>query len=127
MSGVGPTVLIVDDDPEILECCALVLEGEGYQVATAVNGRKALGLIEGGLRPACTLLDLMMPVMDGWQFCDAVRAMPASAAMPIVIVSADNKAAEKLKRTVGVVGTLAKPFDLSELLNVVARVVASAA
>ena len=62
-------VLVVDDDPDILQTLALCLSTEGYRVMMASNGQEALGILANE-RPACSLLDLMMRVMDGWQFVD---------------------------------------------------------
>ena len=61
-------ILIVDDDKDVRIALAELLEGEGYTVAGAHNGQEALQLMRGGLHPAVILLDLMMPVMDGWDF-----------------------------------------------------------
>ncbi len=107
-------VLIVDDDPDILQTLALCLSTEGYRVLMASNGREALELLKTE-HPAAILLDLMMPVMDGWQFVaelDLLGGRPA----PLLILSADRAVqghAVKLKAN----GHLAKPFDLDELLG----------
>ena len=106
-------VLIVDDDPDILQTLALCLSTEGYRVLMASNGLEALELLKTE-RPAAILLDLMMPVMDGWQFVAELdtRGMRGT---PLLILSADRAVqghAIKLKAN----GHLAKPFDLDELL-----------
>src|SRR5258708_38286480 len=66
-SSVECMILVVDDDPDILQTLALCLSTEGYRVTMAANGQEALTQLERD-KPACILLDLMMPVMDGWQF-----------------------------------------------------------
>ena len=107
-------VLVVDDDPDILQTLALCLSSEGYRVTTASNGREALDLL-GKERPACVLLDLMMPVMDGWQFV-AELEQRGGRNSPLLILSADRAVqghAAKLRAE----AFLAKPFDLDELLG----------
>ena len=108
-----PLVLVVDDDPDILQTLALCLSTEGYRVLMAANGREALQVLESD-RPACILLDLMMPVMDGWQFVAEIEKRGIRAA-PLLILSADRAVqghATKLRAD----AFLAKPFDLDELL-----------
>src|SRR5437016_11901287 len=80
-------VLVVDDDPDILQTLALCLSTEGYGVAMASNGQEALEILRQQ-KPACILLDLMMPVMDGWQFVSELeqrgwRKAPPSSSAPI--------------------------------------------
>ena len=107
-------VLVVDDDPDILQTLALCLSTEGYRVTTASNGQEALDLLHKE-RPACVLLDLMMPVMDGWQFV-AELEQRGWRKSPLLILSADRAVqghAAKLRAE----AFLAKPFDLDELLG----------
>ena len=107
-------VLVVDDDPDILQTLALCLTTEGYRVTTASNGQEALDLLNKE-RPACVLLDLMMPVMDGWQFV-AELEQRGWRKSPLLILSADRAVqghAAKLRAE----AFLAKPFDLDELLG----------
>ena len=107
-------VLVVDDDPDILQTLALCLSTEGYRVSTASNGQEALDLVPKE-RPACVLLDLMMPVMDGWQFV-AELEQRGWRKSPLLILSADRAVqghAAKLRAE----AFLAKPFDLDELLG----------
>jgi DNA-binding response OmpR family regulator len=117
-------VLVVDDDPDILQTLALCLSTEGYRVLQASNGQEALDTLARE-RPAVVLLDLMMPVMDGWQFVTELDAR-GWRRMPLLILSADRAVqahALKLKAD----GFLAKPFDLDELLGKVSSLVAPAA
>jgi two-component system, chemotaxis family, chemotaxis protein CheY len=109
-------VLVVDDDPDILDALSEILEAEGYEVQRARNGREALQRLEQG-HPNLILLDLMMPVMDGWEFA---RSLDPRARPPIVVLSADRNVSIKA-REIGALGWLAKPFELSELLSVVRR------
>jgi CheY-like chemotaxis protein len=108
----GP-ILVVDDDPDILETIALCLSGEGFPVRTASNGREALDVLERD-SPAVILLDLMMPVMDGWQFAREMEAR-GPRGIPLLILSADRHVAQHAHE-LGAHAYLAKPFDLEDLL-----------
>jgi CheY-like chemotaxis protein len=83
-------VLIVDDDPDVRSIVRASVEGAGLAAAEAANGREALDLIAGGLRPALVLLDLMMPELDGFGFLDAVRADPSLTELPVVVLTAKD-------------------------------------
>src|SRR6201994_2464864 len=91
-------ILVVDDDPDILQTLALCLSTEGYRVLMASNGQEALDTLSRE-RPSLVLLDLMMPVMDGWQFVSELEAR-GWRRMPLLILSADRAVqahAQKLK------------------------------
>jgi CheY-like chemotaxis protein len=109
-------VLIVDDDPNLLEVTSFVIESEGMAVETARNGREALTLLRAGRLPGLVLLDLMMPVMSGWEFLDEVAKDPSLRQIPIVVLTA----AEHVQVT-GAMEVLSKPMDLMALLRVVQR------
>jgi CheY-like chemotaxis protein len=112
-------VLVVDDDAAIREALEAVLEDEGYVVRGAANGREALALLRTGVRPpAVILLDLMMPVMSGWDFRAEQQGDPALASIPVVVLSADRDVATKAA-ALQVPGYLAKPVNLDVLLDVV--------
>jgi len=111
-------VLVVDDDPDILDALSEILEVEGYEVQRARNGREALQRLEHA-PPDLVLLDLMMPVMDGWEFA---RSLDPDARPPIIVLSADRNVSVKAQE-IGALGWLAKPFELSELLAVVRRAI----
>jgi CheY-like chemotaxis protein len=106
-------VLIVEDDPNIQDAVAGVLESEGYTVLRATNGKEALALLENGA-PCVVLLDLMMPVMDGWEFMDSVRKTKRFDDMPVVVVSAYSE-----RPAPGVRRSLKKPLDVEQLLGAV--------
>ena len=110
---IAPLVLVVDDDPDILDAICDILEGEGYRVARARHGLEALLRVEAE-RPALILLDLMMPVMDGVAFSHELRLRPAVRDVPIVVISADGN--RQRAASVGATGYLAKPFDIDSLL-----------
>jgi len=108
-----PLVLVVDDDPDILDAICDILEGEGYRVARARHGPEALERVTEEV-PAIILLDLMMPVMDGLAFAQALRERRLAPQPPIVVISADGN--PQKAAAVGAQGYLAKPFDIDALL-----------
>ena len=111
-------VLVVEDQDDIREFVALVLQSEGYCVATAGNG--AVALEEVGRKPVqVVLLDMRMPVMDGWAFADAYRRQPGPHA-PIVVLTAAQDA-EARAAQINADDFLGKPFELDDLISVVAR------
>jgi CheY-like chemotaxis protein len=111
-------VLVVEDQPDIRDFVALVLENEGYRVTTADNGAIAL---EHVARESIdvVLLDMRMPVMDGWAFASAYRQRPGPHA-PIVVLTAAQDAAARAAQ-IQADGYLGKPFQLDDLLSIVAR------
>lgn len=122
----GQLVLVVDDDPDILEALSEILEAEGYDVTRARNGQEALERLEQ-TKPALILLDLMMPVMDGWEFARRMRERyEAARRPPIIVLSADRNVSTKAPE-LGAVGFLAKPFELPDLLNMVGNITARSA
>lgn len=114
MSEKRPMILLVEDDWAVRECLRDVLELEGYMVYTAVDGKDALE----GLQSApveLVILDLMMPVMDGWQFLE--RLLPNSP--PVIVISAAHEV-ETLRHP-SVVAAIRKPADLEDLRKVIAK------
>jgi CheY-like chemotaxis protein len=83
-----PRLLVVDDDPDIRSALLGVLSEEGYTVEVAPDGREALNRLAAGPHPDAILLDLMMPVMNGWQFRARQLALPAFAQIPTIIMTA---------------------------------------
>jgi CheY-like chemotaxis protein len=122
----SPLVLVVDDDPDILDAICDILESEGYRVSRARHGLEALQRIDAE-RPAIILLDLMMPVMDGVTFAQRLRDRAEDgtlgASIPIVVISAEGN--PQKAAAVGAAGYLAKPFDIETLLTQVASMTAS--
>ncbi|NVI99534.1 response regulator [Myxococcus sp. SDU36] len=113
-------VLVVDDDPDILEALSEILEAEGFEIRRARNGKEALDRLEPE-PPNLILLDLMMPVMDGWEFAQRMRQKPPEVArIPLIVLSADRNVGSKAS-DIGAVGHLAKPFELNDLLDMVRR------
>jgi CheY-like chemotaxis protein len=108
-------VLVVDDDPSILELVARVLRDDGHEVVSASDGRRALEALTGGTFELI-LLDMNMPVMDGWEFARASRAAGITA--PIIVMTAAGDARHAATQ-IHARGHVAKPFDLDDLLETV--------
>ena len=113
-------ILIVEDDVSVREALVVFLEGEGYSVVEAGDGAEALARLRDDDPVGLILLDLMMPVMNGWEFRDAQANDPRLAAIPVVVITADNSAAHQAARA-GVAGFLLKPLEFPELLTYVGR------
>ena len=110
-------IMVVEDEQVIRETLTLALEIEGYQVFTAANGREGLDLLATIPKPCLILLDLMMPVMNGWEFMDKINKTPAFSDIPIVVVTAFRDKARTIKEK----GVLLKPFDLTVLYATVEK------
>ncbi len=113
------TVLIVDDEPNIRGFLRMVLEDEGYCVETANDGREALDKVRRN-PPDAVLLDLMMPIVDGWTFLATRRTLSAECLCPVLVMSAVG--GWRMARELGASGFLAKPFDVEVLLTKLAGV-----
>lgn len=113
-------ILVVEDDADIRMALADVLLEEGYQVRVAANGAEGLTELSRDPKPQLVLLDLMMPVLNGWQFRKAQQANEQLAHIPVVIVSADATA-HKQASEIGAAAFLQKPVELDELLSTVER------
>jgi CheY-like chemotaxis protein len=108
----------VDDDPSILEAVSTLLEMEGYRIATARNGQEALALVEREPVPHVVLLDMRMPVMNGWDFARELHARGIE--VPILVMTAARDA-RSWAAEIGAAGVLPKPFELNHLLAEVER------
>jgi CheY-like chemotaxis protein len=111
------SVFVVDDDIDIRTSLCEILEFQGYQVTGLANGQEALDRLREGTRPCVILLDLMMPVLNGWEFRAAQAHDEALADIPVVIISGAGRAAEAA--TLGAAGFLRKPLELSDILAAV--------
>lgn len=110
-------VLIIEDDKSIRDSLAQLLEFEGYNVTGAANGQEGLDCLQG-LEPCMILLDLMMPIMDGWQFSSQVKADPKLSRIPLVLISADGNIHQKAQQ-VQALGYLKKPINVDRLLGTI--------
>jgi DNA-binding response OmpR family regulator len=108
----GTRVLVVDDDPSILDTVTSILSAEGFQVMPASGGEQALALLHTW-HPTLVLLDMRMPIMDGWAVARALRE--SGSKVPIVVMTA-AESAKRWADEIGAAGHLAKPFGLDELL-----------
>jgi CheY-like chemotaxis protein len=111
-------ILIVEDDDDIREALSQILELEGYAVREAANGREGLDISAREPVPSLILLDLMMPIMDGWQFRSEQMKDPALAKVPVIVISADAGVHEKVA-SFGAASVLPKPISLDRLLRAV--------
>ena len=112
-------VLAVDDDPVIQRLLQVNLEMEGYEVELAGDGEEALAKVRE-FGPAIVLLDIMMPKLDGWQVCAAMKEDPALANIPVVFLSARAQDADVQRGTdLGAAAYITKPFDPIDLLELV--------
>jgi CheY-like chemotaxis protein len=118
MSDAKKRVLVVEDDEGIREALIDLLDTEGFEVRAAIHGADALGkLRDGSPPPDVILLDLMMPVMDGWAFRAEQKNDPAIAAIPVVVITASRQADVT---ALSPKAFLKKPIDFDELLRVIA-------
>lgn len=126
-AGVGSErrILVVDDQPEILELSVLVLARAGYRVETASSGGEALGRL-AETQPDLVLLDINMPEMDGWQTLRLIRADDQLDRIPVVMFSVKGEVQDKVHSLQeGAAGYITKPFVVDELISRVNRILAS--
>lgn len=109
-------VLVVEDNFEALQGIVEFLRQEGFGAVGAVNGDVALAVLRARLRPSLILLDLRMPAMDGWEFCEALDAEPELSDLPVTILSAVAAPAHELPQRRNNAGYLTKPIDFDALL-----------
>lgn len=121
MTAEEKRILVADDDPVILRLIQVNLELEGYQVLTANNGQEAVDMATAEL-PDLVILDIMMPRLDGYQACEQLKSAEATKQIPVIFLSAKAQQGDIEKgKSYGVVDYLTKPFDPSDLLDVVER------
>ncbi|HEX7464224.1 MAG TPA: response regulator [Actinomycetota bacterium] len=117
--GAQTSVLVVDDEPQVVWMLQFSLEAEGYRTFAARNGRAALEEIREH-RPQLMLLDIMMPAMDGWSVLEEMREIPAGDRPRVVVVSARSSLRDREKAVeLGADAFVPKPFDVNDLLGVV--------
>jgi CheY-like chemotaxis protein len=111
-------VLVVDDDTDMVEVIELVLNEAGYATRSALNGKLALESVATGM-PALIVLDMLMPVMDGWQFAQEFRARYGHD-VPILVATAAEHVQSR-SGPIAATAVLPKPFEINDLLRLVAR------
>jgi len=119
-------ILIVDDEKQLVSLVSLHMDMSGYEVLSAADGKKALGIIEKEI-PDLVILDLMLPEMDGWEVCKRLRAEPKTKDIPVIMLTARSGTDDKLKGfECGADDYMTKPFSPRELAARVKRVLARA-
>ena len=122
----GRRVMVVDDDVDVRELLAQLLELEGYQVTTAADGREALSRLAKGPLPSTILLDLRMPGMNGWEFRAHQLANPSLASIPVIILTADRTQDANTVARLGASALFRKPLDVDALLATLGQATAPA-
>ena len=117
------SVLVVDDDPDVRDLVTEILETWQYDVQTAASGADALHQIREH-PPSVILLDLMMPVMNGWEFLRECRRQPPCAPLPIIVMSAAAEARSAVDE-LGAQALLTKPFEVLDVVTLVDKLAAS--
>lgn len=112
-----PRVLVVDDDPDMVAICSLVLEYEGYDIDVARNGVEAYESVSNH-HTDVVLMDVMMPVMDGITVCKMMKRDPRTCDLPVIIMSASETLREQAK-IASADAVIAKPFDIDHLVSTV--------
>lgn len=116
------TIVVVDDEEDILLLCRVNLEFEGYRVVTASSGVDGLGLARE-LHPSLVLLDVMMPSMDGWHVLEAIKNDPETAAIPVVMLTARVQGEDQVRGwSGGAADYIMKPFSPVALLETMRNV-----
>jgi CheY-like chemotaxis protein len=113
-------ILVVEDDISIRELLVELLESEGYAVTSAFNGVEGLRVLEAQAKPDLILIDLMMPVMDGYKFRQEQLKHAVWATIPTIVMSAESNAKEKMK-DFNITAFLSKPVELDTILQTIAR------
>jgi CheY-like chemotaxis protein len=112
-------ILVIDDDEGIRDGLTALLQDEGYHVTAVENGKKALDILASGPFPAVIILDLMMPVMDGAQFCAERSKCPRISSIPVILLTASSLSNQTM--TLPVSHWLRKPIEIENFLNLVQR------
>ncbi len=116
-------IIYIEDDPEMIDLVALILNRQGFQVKGALGGSEGLDLVRNEL-PDLVLLDLMMPDIDGWEVYQQIKANPSTARTPVIIITAK---AQEIDRVLGlqiakVDDYISKPFKPKELVDSIHRI-----
>jgi CheY-like chemotaxis protein len=119
-TGTAASILVVDDDNSIRETLRAILQDEGYPVAAARDGREALEQLASMPTPGLCIVDLVMPVMNGWELCAALASRPELARVPVLLVSA-NSQVDVPPAGLETVHVMRKPISFDRLLEYVER------
>lgn len=112
-----PRVLIVEDEPNIVLSLEFLLQREGYETVTAVDGEEALALVRQ-VRPDAVLLDIMLPRRNGYEVCQAIKVDPELRTIPVIMVSAKGQEVEVQRGLeLGAAAYVTKPFGNAEILE----------
>jgi DNA-binding response OmpR family regulator len=118
MTNTATSILVVDDEPQVVWMLQFSLEAEGYQTLSARDGRSALAEVREH-HPRVVLLDIMMPVMDGWAFLEELQEIPEHERPRVIVVSARSSLRDRAKAAeLGADAFVAKPFNVDDLLVV---------
>ena len=118
MTNTSTSILVVDDEPQVVWMLQFSLEAEGYQTLSARDGRTALDEVREH-HPRVVLLDIMMPVMDGWAFLEELQQIPEDERPRVIVVSARSSLRDRAKAAeLGADAFVAKPFNVDDLLVV---------
>ncbi len=109
-------ILIIEDDSDFQDIYQLYLQGESFQVLTALNGREAIAVLEKET-PDLIILDLIMPVMDGEEFYAWLRAQEKWRHIPVLVASVNEKVPQHMADLGGIAGSLKKPFEIDTLVE----------
>ena len=116
------SVLIVEDDPAIAAALGRFLDNAGYSTTSATNGKEALDVLQRGVRPSVVLVDLMMPLMSGWELVECLNRDDTLSQIPVVIMSAYPKLVGQAKLRAMNLPFLEKPIHFEELLGTIRNV-----
>ena len=109
-------ILIVDDDSDFQDIYQLFLQGESFQVLTALNGKEAMAVLEKET-PDLIILDLIMPVMAGEEFYVGLRAQEKWRHIPVIVASVNDKMPKRVTDLGGIAGSLKNPFQIDALIE----------
>ncbi len=110
-------ILVVDDEPDLVELVSFNLKAEGYEVITAANGMEALNQARAAL-PDLIVLDLMMPELDGLSVCEILRRLPSTAPIPVIMLTAwKSELTRIIGLDTGAEDYITKPFSPRDLVN----------
>ena len=116
----GVRVVVIEDDADLREAICMMLRYEGFEPVDFCDAREAIRCIESGLPADVILLDLMMPLMNGWEFCQHRVESAALSRVPVIVITARQTVTPE---PVGISAVLLKPFDLEALQAAIAKVV----